>query len=275
MRWEKENPDIMQATKEFVHLFQSVPDPIVDIAKKAETEEARIAWCLLGCALFQEISFPTFRRVFGALFEAYPQDRLWEFPLPEEKMLLKISREALGKIAWNLGEQVPGIFWSVGAFVRHHRPLADWITSRDVKGIWRDLGEIHFMGKQAYRPKAIYAIKRLTSPVPLGLGLCCSPSEAKCPMPFTMGCRRWIGFVGPGKALHYSEMEEEKKQKLGRSLYSALAPGNEMAAAHALQFFLEDGTTDFICREHTEGCTKCPLAPHCCKSLLETKLYDT
>ena len=42
MRWEKENPDIMQATKEFVHLFQSVPDPIVDIAKKAGIEESHI-----------------------------------------------------------------------------------------------------------------------------------------------------------------------------------------------------------------------------------------
>ncbi len=269
MRWEKEHQDVMQATQKFVRLFDSVPDPVVDIAKNAETEEARIAWCLLGCALFQEISFPAFHRVFGALFESYPEDRLWTFPLPEEKELLQISRRALGKVSWNLWEQVPGIFWSVGAFVRHHRPLADWITSRDVKGIWRDLGEIHFMGKRAYRPKAIQAISRLTSSAPWGFGFRTAPSETKCPEPFTMGCRRWIGFVGPGKMLRYSEMEESKKQKLAASLYSTLAKGNEKQASHGLQFFLEEGSTDFICRERTEGCTLCPLAPYCCKSQIE------
>ncbi|MFA6623527.1 MAG: hypothetical protein WCS54_05395 [Fibrobacteraceae bacterium] len=273
MLWVKENADVVSATQGFIRIFGSVQDPVVEVSRNAADDNARIAWVLFGSALFQKISFPAFRKVFSAIFDAYPGERLWNFPLPAETALLRVAKAELGRIAWDNLEQLPGIFWSTGSFVRHHGPLADWLKQHTVRELWRDLGEIHFMGKKAHRPKAVHTLLRLLAPAPVGLGLACAPSADALPLPLTMGARRWIGFVGPGKDLHYSTMDESAKLRLGLSLYPELCRETPALAAHGLQFFLEDGSSDFLCREYTETCVKCPLSPFCCKSKAET--YET
>lgn len=240
MQWEKEHPDVMKETAEFVRSFESVPDPIVAVAEQAKDPEAKIAWVLLGSCLSQEIPLPLLQKVLQALYQKFPAERLWTFPLPTEAEIIETVRSAKKTFAWPVEESVPGIFWSVGNFVRRRTPLTGWASSTEYKGILRDLGEIFFMGKSAYRPKAIWATSRLFSPAPRGLGLARQniPGDI-IPVPFAFELRSWIGLVGMGKDIGYANMDEPRKRKLNLSICKALSPKDPRAAAHAFQFFEE------------------------------------
>lgn len=268
MRWEREHPEVMKATADFVRLFENEPDPVVAVSGKAETLEARIAWTLFGSALAQEISPCLLQKTLDSLFERFPGERLWSFPLAMEAEIRKAVRRAKKTFAWSLEESVPGIFWSAGNFVRRRSPLAGWASSSSIRGILRDLGEIFFMGKGAYRPKAILAVSRMFSPPPRGLGVLRTdfPGDVH-PVPFALGARRWIGFVGPGQEIRYREMDETKKRHLGVTLARALSPEDPWKAAHALQFFCEPSPNGMICSLRTDSCQRCPLSSFCPRSL--------
>ncbi|MBP5246364.1 MAG: hypothetical protein J6Z31_00675 [Fibrobacter sp.] len=240
MQWEKEHPDIIQVTADFVRYFQDTPDPIVSVAKKADTLEAKIAWVLLGSCLSQEIPLMLLQKVLDALFQKFPGEKLWTFPLPTEAAILETVRSAKKTFDWPVEESVPGIFWSVGNFVRRRTPLVSWASSTAYKGILRDLGEIFFMGKGAYRPKAIWATSRLFSPEPRGLGIPhgVNPGDL-IPVPFAFEVRSWIGLVGMGKAIGYGDLDEAHKRKLNLSICKTLSPKDPRIAAHSFQFFEE------------------------------------
>jgi len=158
---------------------------------------------------------------------------------------------------------VAGIFWSVGYFVRRHPDLVAWARERTPEELWRDLGEIYFMGRSNPRPKACAAIYRMLAPQPLGLGLECCDCSKMPSLPLTMGARRFLAILGPAKEFNFSELEPQEKQKLANEYFAALAPENPYFAAHSLQFFLENGSNGFICRELTANCSKCPLYEYC------------
>lgn len=258
----------MRATAEFVRFFREVPDPIVSVAKRAPTLEAKIAWVLFGSCLHQEISLSDLQKILAAIYENFPGERLWTFPLPTEAEILEAVNHAKGRLAWTLTNSVPGIFFSVGNFVRRRSPLTGWAFSSAVKELLRDLGEIFFMGKGAYRPKAIEALARIFSKDPRGLGVSKSFSEADpLPIPFAFGARLWIGFIGPGQEIRYAEKTEIQKRKLGISLSKTLSPDDPMAASHAFEFFWERSERGMLCAEMTDDCKLCPLAPYCPRSL--------
>ena len=268
MRWEREHPEIMRATAAFVRFFENVPDPVVAVAEKAETLEGKIAWALFGSALSQEIPLELLQKTLDSLFRSFPGERLWTFPLATESGIREAVRSGKKTFDWPLEESVPGIFWSVGNFVRRRTPLAGRASSTSFRGILRDLGEIFFMGKGAYRPKAILAVSRMFSPYPRGLGVLRTNSPTgEIPVPFVFGARRWIGFIGPGKEIGYGEMDDAKKRHLGITLSKALSPKDPWKASHAFQFFLEKSPEGALCSRLTESCSKCPLSPFCPRSL--------
>ena len=270
MRWEKEHPDVMQATAKFVRLFENEPDPVVAVSGKADTLEARIAWTLFGSALSQEIPSGLLLKTLSALFESFPGERLWSFPLATEAQIRKAVRSGKKTFDWSLEESVPGIFWSSGNFVRRRSPLAGWASSSSFRGLLRDRGEIVVMGKGAYRPKAILAVSRMFSPPPRGLGVLRTNSPGDVfPVPFAFGARRWIGFVGPGREIRYREMDEAKKRHLGVTLAKTLSPEDPWKAAHALQFFCEPSPDGMLCSLRTDSCRRCPLSPFCPRSAQE------
>ncbi|PWK96630.1 hypothetical protein [Hallerella porci] len=269
MRWEKEHPDIMRGTAAFVRFFANVPDPVVAIANRASTLESKMAWTLLGTCIEQGIPLSLLQKVLNALFENFPDEKLFAFPIPAENEIQKVVRAAKKTYDWPEEECVPGIFFSVGNFVRRRSPLPGWAASTSLQGILRDLGEIFFMGKGAYRPKAILSISRLFSPAPRGLGVLRTQFQNDIsPVPFAFGIRRWIGLIGPGKEIGYAEMDETRKRKLALSLCKALARKDPRMTAHAFQFFLEPSEHGFICADLTANCTQCPLTSFCPKSFV-------
>lgn len=272
-RFVLDEPELFQASKEFVRIFADMPDPVLLVARKAKSLNAGIAWTLLGTALFQDCSYPEIANLLSNLYESFPDEKLWSLPVPSGTAINDVVKASMGGCHWSVFEHVPGIFWSVGLFVRHHPDLASWASSRTPEEMWRDLGEIYFMGKSNPRPKACAAIYRIIAPVPLGLGVVYRESRKMPPLPLTMGARRFLAILGPAKDDNFSGLDSLAKQKLANAYFRALSPGNPYLASHSLQFFLEDGNTDFICRNRTEHCRSCPLYELCNYAERHEKYY--
>lgn len=279
-RFIHDEPALFKATAEFVRLLARIEDPVLAVAAREKTVEARIAWTLLGTALFQDVSYPEFVTLLQALNEKFPGEKLWTLPVPKAQDIESCVESAFGCRTWSMFENVAGIFWSVGLFVRRHGNLQEWLKSRTPEEIWRDLGEIYFMGKGNPRPKVCAAIYRLLAPAPVGLSLDCAPSPKWPPLPLTMGARRYLSILGPASD-GFADLEPAQKQKLATDMYVALVQHlmeqsenaevkkskvdalTAYVAAHSLQFYLEDGTDGFICRLSTDHCRKCPLREYC------------
>ena len=266
-RFIHDEPLLFKASKAFVALLFRCADPVVYVAGKLPEKNEQIAWTLLGSALFQDRTYPDILRLLLALHEKFPGDKLWSLPVPKAAEIENVVEQTFNSRNWTVFEHVAGIFWSVGLFVRRHPDLVAWVRERTPEELWNDLGEIYFMGRSNPRPKACAAIYRLIAPSPLGLGLeCCGNSKngfKMPPLPLTMGARRFLAMLGPANDGSFSQLESQKKQKLANEYFKALAPENPYFAAHSLQFFLENGTNGFICREVTANCAKCPLYEHC------------
>lgn len=284
-RFIHDEPALFKATAEFVRLFARIDDPVLAVAKLEKGANERIAWTLLGTALFQDVSYPEFVTLLQALNEKFPGEKLWTLPVPKAQDIEACVESAFGCRTWSMFENVAGIFWSVGLFVRRHENLAEWLKSRTPEELWRDLGEIYFMGKGNPRPKVCAAIYRLLAPAPVGLSLDCAEGTACAPvkwppLPLTMGARRYLSILGPASD-GFADLEPAQKQKLATDMYVALVQHlmeqsenaevkkskvdalTAYVAAHSLQFYLEDGTDGFICRHSTDHCRKCPLREYC------------
>ena len=284
-RFIHSEPALFKATADFVRLFARVEDPVLAVAKLEKGVNERIAWTLLGTALFQDVSYFEFETLLRALNAKFPGDKLWTLPVPKAQDIEECVESAFGCRTWSMFENVAGIFWSVGLFVRRHENLQEWLKSRTPEEIWRDLGEIYFMGKGNPRPKVCAAIYRLLAPAPVGLGLDCAEGASRAPvkwppLPLTMGARRYLSILGPASD-GFADLEPLQKQKLATDLYVALVQYlmelsdnaevkkakvdalTASVAAHSLQFYLEDGSDGFICRQATDHCRQCPLRQYC------------
>ena len=273
-RFIHDGPALFKASKAFVALLFRCADPIVYVACKLPDRNAQIAWTLLGSALFQDRTYPDILRLLTKLYERFPGDKLWTLPVPKAGEIEEVVEQTFNSRNWPVFEHVAGIFWSVGLFVRRHPDLVAWVREHSPEEMWNDLGDIYFMGRSNPRPKACATIYRLIAPSPLGLGLeyrgssnsaghSNDTSAFSLPLPLTMGARRFLAILGPAKEFNFSELEPQEKQKLANEYFTALAPENPYFAAHSLQFFLENGSNGFICRELTENCSRCPLYEYC------------
>ena len=129
-RFIHDEPAVFKATAEFVRLFARMKDPVLAVAAREKTVEARIAWTLLGTVLFQDVSYPEFVALLQALNEKFPGEKLWTLPVPKAQEIEACVESAFGCRTWSMFENVAGIFWSVGLFVRRHLDLAGWLRSR-------------------------------------------------------------------------------------------------------------------------------------------------
>ena len=263
MRWFSDFPLEAKAAARFVEFFANCPDPVLKHTTLISSLEERIAWTILGTTMFQGLSYSTFDSLFSSLIKAFPEDKLWRTPVPRARNIEKILHSELGSFRWQLRQYFPGIFWSVGLFVRRHFPLSNWLSTRSSEELWRDLGEIYFMGKQAARPKVCATIYRLISPMPYGLGLSCKQVSSNLPLPLSLGARRYLAFMGPAQNKNFSEMSPKQKQDLANNFFTIISPNLPIAASHAFQFFWESGAECFICREFTRNCKNCPLQEFC------------
>lgn len=276
-RFIHDNPALFKATAGFVALFRNLQDPVVAVTRLCKTIDEKVGWVLLGTALFQNCSYVEFAALMRALHEKFPGDALWKLPVPKEEDINRCVESIFNTRSWPLYEHAAGIFWSVGVFMRNHgtslnsgEGLAAYIASRTPEELWRDLGEIYFMGKSNPRPKACAAIYRLITETPIGLGLHSRSSLKQAPLPLTMGARRYISILGPASSENsrqgFAELEPKEKQNLANQLYVALGKEGGFTpylSSHGLQYFLENGKEGFICRQLTDHCKKCPLYEFC------------
>ena len=219
-RFVQDEPALFKASQEFVDAFAGIEDPVLSVSRRANGLNAQIAWTLLGTVLFQDRSHSEIARLLAAFYAKFPDDALWSLPVPSAREINAVVVGTFGSRNWSLFEHVAGIFWSVGLFVRHHPDLMQWAAERKPEEIWRDFGEIYFMGKKSVRPKACAAIYRLLAPAPLGLGVK-SKAGRMPPLPLTMGARRFLAILGPARDTGFADMEPEKKQSLANTYFAA------------------------------------------------------
>lgn len=255
---------VFEASRYFVRMLESTQDPILFVANKAKTINAKMAWVILGTALFQNRNYCEIVNLLNNLYDKFPDEKLWTLPVPKANEIENIVESTFHSRHWSMFKNVAGIFWSVGFFVRRHEcNLEKWMNESTPEDIWRDLGEIYFMGKGNPRPKACATFYRLSSSKPIGLGISYKTARKKLPLPLTMGSRRYLSFIGPAKEEDFSDMDANSKQILANDLFCMLDPDFPYRAAHSLQFFLEMGKDDFVCRERTGHCSECPLFEFC------------
>ena len=270
-RFLQDEPALADAVLGFVDKFVQVPDPVIGISSRACDKQAQIAWTLFGTAIFQDRDYGEICRLLAALYARFPGEKLWTLPVPTAGDINTVVESVFESRNWSMFEHVAGIFWSVGLFVRRHGDLVQWASERTPEEMWRDLGEIYFMGKGAVRPKACAAIYRIVAQAPLGLGVPCrlakNASRTRLrglpPLPLTMGSRRFLAMFSPASEEGFADLEPATKQRLMNDYCRELCPDTPYRVAHSLQFFLEAGKADFICRERSSHCADCPLYAVC------------
>ena len=114
---------MIKATGEFVALFKNVADPVLSVACKQPTLQGKIAWVLLGSALYQQRTYIEIKKLLENLSQEFPDDKLWALPVPGGSRISKVIQKTFTHNHWSLTKETPGIFWSVGLFVRHQDDL--------------------------------------------------------------------------------------------------------------------------------------------------------
>lgn len=265
-RFLQDEPVLGRALRLFVDRFSNLDDPVLQVAGKLADDNSKIAWTLLGTALYQDLRIDEIGALLSGLAKKYPGEKLWTLPVPKGGDIEGVAEAALGSRGWSLFKNVAGIFWSVGFFVRRHGDLKAWIANSTPEEMWRDLGEIYFMGKRGARPKACAAIYRLCGKAPVGLGYAAGRGLKRFrwpDLPLTMGARRFLSIIGPAREGGFADLSPEQKQKMLNDFCVALYPANPYAVAHSLQFYLEEGEESFMCRECQAGCANCPIYEFC------------
>ncbi|NLO23201.1 MAG: hypothetical protein GX116_02565 [Fibrobacter sp.] len=256
-----ESPHIIKGSQAFIQKLKTVPDPIVQVASLHPDPNAQIAWVILGCVLNQYLGLLELKKLLFALNHEFPGDRLWYTPVPKSIEIRTTITKAIGA-AWPNLDYAPGIFWSVGDFVRKNFPLTEWILKPQNELI-HSLIQIYYMGKKAPHPKVLACFQRFQAKAPLGLGVHRVFLSKKDDLALPMGARRFMGFMGPTSTIPFSKWSTEKKIKETNALFRYLSPDCPEMSAHALSFFLEKGHKKFFCQELQGSCKACPLYRDC------------
>jgi len=265
MDWFDAHPVPLEAVRAFVDKAMDWPDPLVRIALRAESPSERAAWLLLGCALQQRIALSDLTLFMESLYRSLGSNGLVALPAPRETTIRQ-SMAALGKgREWELAPQVPGIVWSVGQFVRSRgMPFAEWLDQTSPRDIWRDCGEIHYMGRSSpLRPKILAFLHRIAAPAPAGLGWILVNEGGRPPLPASPGARRWLAWIGPYEESGYADASTALRMRIVVEAYGRIKPEAPWKATHGLQFFTEPFDDSYLCAKNLGGCYNCPLTNDC------------
>lgn len=223
-------------------------DPFV--INNTEHLHIKINWLLLACALCQGINIHELRFFLLELQKEHAD--IAALPAPGENLILNIISKCNLK-NWSLKEQVPGIIWSVGRFVRARRNRLDlWAANKTYSEIWKECNEIFYMGKtNPLRPKVLNFLFRLQFLLPNIKG-------EKAPLPSSNGAKRWLIQT---KTYNAEETPKEKLKTIN-ILYKELFPKKPLIACHALQFFAEPCPGGYFCQK-IYACSLCPVSIYC------------
>ena len=236
---------------EWILRASQLKDPVVEVAGRAGSLPVKLNWLLLGCTLQQGINLAELQNFLSELQREIGD--IAELPAPSENLILKVISKCKLK-DWNLAPQAAGIVWSVGRFARVREKRLDlWVASHSPVDIWRQCGEIFYMGKSsALRPKVLLFLHRLASFL--------STLAGELPhLPNSAGARRWLIQT---KVYNPEESPREKLRTVN-ALYRELFPKNPALACHALQFFAEPVNENIYFCQRIFSCNLCPVSNYC------------
>lgn len=266
MGYLKQNPERIQATREFCRFFADKPDPLSLVLNDLADQDEQVAWSLVAEALHQSISLISLADLIGSMAQLFPRARLWSLPAIRTSEIQALLASKPWLQGWPLQEHLLGILNSVGHWIRTRggTPLAT-VHGQSTSEIWKACGDIYFMGKSSVtRPKVLSWINRIQSRSPLGLGIEMQSkplsSGNSWPLPVSMGTRRWLKVMGPNPRLWMESHTESERLKYFQRMYQGINPGSPADVAHGLKFFLEPQGNDLLCRLSQGGCRACAFA---------------
>jgi hypothetical protein len=143
----------IQIKKEFKNCFeeyfkttQKLEFPILAVINSKE-ESVRVYYLLFAVALYQHIRWHQLAGFINLLFDEFGE-RLWVLPpLSSLEIDNFLNKNHLYK-DWSLKEYIPGILWSVGAFIRKYPNLHEFIAQSEPKVVLKELSiGIFYFGK--------------------------------------------------------------------------------------------------------------------------------
>ncbi|GHV11473.1 hypothetical protein AGMMS49938_02220 [Fibrobacterales bacterium] len=233
---------------------EELQDPILEVASKAETPQAKLNFLLLGCALQQNITLGELQFFLTELLKITPD--VAEVPVLSENQIADVIVKAHLK-HWVLYPNVAGIIWSVGRFARARGNRLDlWVKDKSGVEIWKECADIFYMGKNnGIRPKVLWFLFRLSL---YGFSHL-EPKTATPPLPISAGARRWLI-----QTQQYNAEETPKeKLKTANLLYGEISPKNPSLACHALQFFSEPNSDNSYFCQKIFPCELCTVSAYC------------
>jgi len=226
-------------------------EPLVQVAKGAETLQAKISWVLLGSAMLQKISILELQNFLTELQKEIKD--IAALPVPPENLILSVISKC-GLRDWNLAQQAAGIVWSVGRFARARENRLDlWAKNNPPSALWQQSSEIFYMGKNnPLRPKVLGFLFRLSFLSNTGEGIL-------PPLPNFAGTKRWLIQSG----IYNSEQSQKEKLRDANTLYKNLFPQKPSLACHALQLFAEPMDENTYFCQKICPCNQCPVGDFC------------
>ena len=82
-RFLQDEPVLGRALCLFVERFANLDDPVLQVSAHAKTDDEKIAWTLLGTALYQDLRIDEIGTLLNGLAKNYPGEKLWTLPVPK------------------------------------------------------------------------------------------------------------------------------------------------------------------------------------------------
>ena len=265
MGFLQKNQIRVNATRAFCEKLSGTPDPFAVELAHIASPDARIVWAIAGEALHQAVSYAGVAQLVAALRAVLPGEQLLQLPAPKEALIRKAMHSIAWTRDWVLEAHVYGILISIGEWGRRcGTSLSSHVQQRDTAQLWRELGNIYFMGRTSVvKPKVLCALHRLRMPEPLGLGITITDAPLRSghpwPFPVSNGVRRWLKLLGPDPVRWMESHSEPDRLRYFQKMYAGIWPANPQGVAHGLSFFLEPCGVLPLCIQVIEGCPNCPL----------------
>ncbi len=266
MSWSEDNKELYNALKAFIQRFQDRPGSLhtflssqtvsdyLDAFKPEQRPQMRAALVLLAGCLNQGIRSERLFNFLEGLVKKYGSD-LFGLPAPQQADLQRDVTHITRTKYWEIKDQVPGIIWSVGDFIRKN-DCKELIQQKSYDAVIQKFStELFYMGAHSEtKIKAKRAYNWLALPSPVGIGLHSETKGELLEIFIGEQAHRFMCDFGPLKGRKRSFPNPEERIRYYKSFYHFLVPGFPQLVEHV--FYFLDETQTQLFRDISDNETK-------------------
>ncbi len=257
MSWSEDNKELYSALKAFIQRFKDHAGPLhtflssqtvsdyLNAFKAEQRPQMRAGLVLLAGSLNQGIRSERLFNFLEGLVKKYGAE-LFALPAPQQADLQKDVASITHTKYWEIKDQVPGIIWSVGDFIRNNE-CNELIQQKSYSEVIQKFStELFYMGAHSEtKVKAKRVYNWLALPAPVGIGLHAEPKGELLEIFIGEQAHRFMCDFGPLKGRKRSFPNPEERIRYYKSFYHFLAPGFPQLIEHVF-YFLDEAETQLF-----------------------------